>query len=79
MNREIIFDTETTGINSDNGARLVEIAAIELIDKQPTGRTFHHYIDPEMNIPPTSGDGRTLVLVYAIFKIHSHGLLLHRL
>ncbi len=45
--REIIFDTETTGLEPLNGDRIVEIGAIELENHIPTGRTFHAYINPE--------------------------------
>lgn len=44
--REIIFDTETTGLNPKDGDRIIEIGAIEMIDRFPTGRTFHHYLHP---------------------------------
>jgi DNA polymerase-3 subunit epsilon len=45
--REIIFDTETTGFRPEEGERIIEIGAIEFIDRNPTGKTFHHYINPE--------------------------------
>jgi DNA polymerase-3 subunit epsilon len=45
--REIILDTETTGLSAENGDRLVEIGCVELIDHIATGRTFHRYINPE--------------------------------
>ena len=44
--REIIFDTETTGLSADDGDRIIEIGAIELINRFPTGNTFHEYIHP---------------------------------
>ena len=44
--REIIFDTETTGLDAKGGDRIIEIGAIEMIDRFPTGRTFHHYLHP---------------------------------
>ena len=44
--REIIFDTETTGINVREGHRIIEIGAIELVNRFPTGRTFHEYLNP---------------------------------
>ncbi|HUZ13175.1 MAG TPA: DNA polymerase III subunit epsilon [Caulobacteraceae bacterium] len=50
MAREIVLDTETTGLNFGNGHRLVEIACIELDDLVPTGRSFHRYVDPERDI-----------------------------
>jgi DNA polymerase-3 subunit epsilon len=45
--REIVLDTETTGLEALNGDRLVEIGCLELINHVPTGRTFHRYINPE--------------------------------
>ena len=50
MAREIILDTETTGIDVRSGHRLIEVACIELDDFIPTGRSFHRYIDPERDI-----------------------------
>jgi DNA polymerase III subunit epsilon len=49
--REIIFDTETTGLSPNNGDRLVEIGCIEMLDRFPTGRIFHKYINPERDMP----------------------------
>jgi DNA polymerase III subunit epsilon len=49
--REIVFDTETTGLDAAAGDRLVEIGCIELINRFPTGRTFHRYINPERDMP----------------------------
>ena len=46
MRREIVLDTETTGIDPRNGHRLIEIGCIELEDYVPTGRSFHRYVDP---------------------------------
>ena len=44
--REVVLDTETTGLNPDQGDRIVEIGAIELINHIPTGKTFHSYLNP---------------------------------
>src|ERR1700761_873453 len=52
MAREIVLDTETTGLEPTQGHRLVEIACVELMDFLPTGRHFHCYIDPERDMPP---------------------------
>lgn len=52
MPREIVLDTETTGFEPHLGHRLVEIAALEIEDFLPTGRSFHAYIDPERDMPP---------------------------
>ncbi|WP_421696673.1 DNA polymerase III subunit epsilon [Aestuariivirga sp.] len=49
--REIILDTETTGLDPSTGDRVVEIGAVELLDHLPTGRTFHVYINPERDMP----------------------------
>ena len=45
--REIVFDTETTGLDPNSGDRIVEIGCIELVNHIPTGRHFHHYVNPE--------------------------------
>jgi DNA polymerase III subunit epsilon len=49
--REIVFDTETTGIKPEEGHRVVEIGALELMNHLPTGKTFHVYINPERDMP----------------------------
>ena len=51
MVREIILDTETTGLDPATGDRIVEIGAVELLNHLPTGRTFHVYINPERDMP----------------------------
>ena len=50
--REICLDTETTGLKPEEGHRVIEIGAVELIDKMPTGREYHVYINPERDVPP---------------------------
>lgn len=52
--REIVLDTETTGFEPDQGDRLVEIGAIELIGHMPTGRTYHQYINPQRDMPQSA-------------------------
>lgn len=49
--REIIFDTETTGLDPRSGDRLVEIGCIEMINRVPTGAVFHAYFCPERSMP----------------------------
>ena len=49
--REIVVDTETTGLDPQSGHRIVEIAAIELLHHVPTGRRFHCYVNPERDMP----------------------------
>lgn len=56
--REVILDTETTGLDPQDGHRIVEIGAIELINRLPTGRVYHTYINPQRVMPPEA------------FKIH---------
>ena len=49
--REIVFDTETTGFDSQGADRITELGCIELIDWLPTGEQFHAFIDPERDVP----------------------------
>lgn len=59
--REIVLDTETTGFDPDEGDRIVEIGAVELMGHMPTGRTFHKYINPLRSMPEEA------------FKVHGLG------
>ncbi|NSM56517.1 DNA polymerase III subunit epsilon [Wolbachia endosymbiont of Atemnus politus] len=56
--REIVLDTETTGLDIGSGHRIIEIGCVELINRIPTGKVFHQYLNPERDIP------------YHSFKIH---------
>ena len=49
--REIVLDTETTGLDPANGHRIVEIGCVELLNAIPTGETFHAFIDPGRDMP----------------------------
>jgi|GraSoiStandDraft_2_1057267.scaffolds.fasta_scaffold316193_2 DNA polymerase-3 subunit epsilon len=49
--REIVVDTETTGLDPQTGHRIVEIACLELLHHVPTGRKFHRYVNPERDMP----------------------------
>lgn len=51
MMHEIVLDTETTGLDPAAGHRIVEIGAVELLNRLPTGRTFHVYVNPERDMP----------------------------
>lgn len=51
MNREIVLDTETTGLSAIAGDRLVEIGCVELINHIPTGRNYHVYLNPQRSMP----------------------------
>jgi DNA polymerase-3 subunit epsilon len=48
--RQIVLDTETTGLEPQNGHRIIEIGAVELIDRRLTGQHFHQYVNPERDI-----------------------------
>ena len=48
--RQIILDTETTGLEVQRGHRVIEIGCVELVQRRPTGRTFHHYLNPDRAI-----------------------------
>lgn len=52
MAREIVLDTETTGLDPKRGHRLIEIGCIEIEDLMPTGNSFYHQINPERDIEP---------------------------
>ena len=45
--RQIVLDTETTGLEFDKGDRIVELGCVELIERRPTGRVFHHFFNPD--------------------------------
>ncbi|MBW6399209.1 DNA polymerase III subunit epsilon [Roseomonas sp. HJA6] len=49
--RQIVLDTETTGLEPAQGDRVIEVAAVELVNLLPTGATFHRLVDPERDIP----------------------------
>src|SRR5262245_43419672 len=50
MAREIVLDTETTGIDPKSGHRLIEIACVEIVDLLPTGKSLHRLVNPEREI-----------------------------
>ena len=50
--RQVVLDTETTGLSWDKGNRVVEIGCVELVERRPTGRTFQQYLDPEREFEP---------------------------
>ncbi|RKF19045.1 DNA polymerase III subunit epsilon [Altericroceibacterium spongiae] len=49
--REIVFDTETTGLDPKSGDRLVEMGCVELVNRVPTGNSYHAYYNPERSMP----------------------------
>lgn len=52
--REIIFDTETTGFDPQSGDRMVEIGCIEMVNRVPTGATYHCYYNPQRSMPASA-------------------------
>lgn len=50
--REIVLDTETTGLDPADGHRIIEIGCVELFNYVPTGKVYHTYINPERDVPP---------------------------
>jgi len=67
MTRAILFDTETTGLDPRSGDRVIEIAALELVNEIPTGRHFHALVDPERDIPEDA------TRVHGITALHLRG------
>lgn len=63
--REIVLDTETTGLDPAEGHRIVEIGGVELLNHVPTGRTYHQYINPKRDMPEEA---------YAVHRISSEFL-----
>jgi DNA polymerase-3 subunit epsilon len=59
--RQIVLDTETTGLDPKQGHRIIELAGVELVDRRPTGRHVHFYLDPEREIDAAATEvhGRT--------------------
>ena len=49
--REIVVDTETTGLRPSAGHRVIEIGCLELVNHMPTGEAFHEYLNPERDVP----------------------------
>ena len=50
MTRKVVLDTETTGLEVERGHRVIEIGCVELVDRRPSGRKFHYYLNPERTI-----------------------------
>ncbi|MGY6517259.1 MAG: DNA polymerase III subunit epsilon [Lysobacteraceae bacterium] len=48
--RQVVLDTETTGLSWEKGNRVVEIGCLELLERRPTGRTFHRYLNPDRDM-----------------------------
>ena len=77
MAREIVLDTETTGLDPRHGHRLIEVACVELHNFLPTGRNFHCFVDPERDIDPDAervhGISRAFLIGKPVFAHDSVG------
>lgn len=62
MERQIVLDTETTGLAPEEGHRVIEIGCIEVVGRRPSGRTFHYYLNPEREIDAGAADVHGLTL-----------------
>lgn len=56
MNRQIVLDTETTGLSWEKGNRVVEIGCIELVARRPSGRSFQRYLNPDREMEPGASE-----------------------
>lgn len=70
--REIIFDTETTGLDPRSGDRLVEIGCIEMVNRVPTGNTFHAYFNPDRDMPAAAEAVHGLSITFLSDKPRFH-------
>jgi DNA polymerase-3 subunit epsilon len=66
--RQIVLDTETTGLEWKKGNRVVEIGCVELLERRPTGRTYHQYIHPERAFEPGAQEVTGLTLEFLADK-----------
>jgi DNA polymerase-3 subunit epsilon len=72
--REIIVDTETTGLDPAGGHRIVEIGCVELLNCIPTGRVWHCHLNPERDMPQAAYEVHGLTLEFLCNKPHFHEL-----
>jgi DNA polymerase-3 subunit epsilon len=70
--REIIFDTETTGLDPKSGDRMVEIGCIEMVNRVPTGQTFHAYFHPDRDMPAAAEAVHGLSITFLSDKPRFH-------
>ena len=66
--RQIVLDTETTGLEWQKGNRVVEIGCVELLERRPTGRTFHRYLNPDREFEPGAQEVTGLTLDFLADK-----------
>jgi len=70
--RQIVLDTETTGLYADRGDRIVEIGCIELLERRPSGRTFHCYLNPDREFSAGAQEVTGLTLEFLADKPRFH-------
>jgi len=70
--RQIVLDTETTGLNPATGHRIIEIGAVELIDRKLTGKHYHQYIQPDREIDPAALEVHGITPEFLRDKPHFH-------
>lgn len=68
--RQIVLDTETTGLNPEQGHRVIEIGAVEIASRRVTGRTFHTYLNPDREIDPGAVEVHGLTVDFLADKPH---------
>ena len=66
--RQVVLDTETTGLEWKKGNRVVEIGCVELVERRPTGRTFHCYLNPDREFEPGAQEVTGLTLEFLADK-----------
>lgn len=66
--RQVILDTETTGLEWQKGNRVVEIGCVEMLERRPTGRTFHRYLKPDREFEPGAQEVTGLTLEFLADK-----------
>ena len=66
--RQIVLDTETTGLEWRKGNRVVEIGCVEMIERRPTGRHFHRYLNPDREFEPGAQEVTGLTLEFLADK-----------
>ena len=70
--RQVVLDTETTGLYADRGDRVVEIGCIELLERRPSGRTFHTYLNPDREFSAGAQEVTGLTLEFLADKPRFH-------
>ena len=70
--RQVVLDTETTGLYADRGDRVVEIGCVELLERRPSGRTFHCYLNPDREFSAGAQEVTGLTLEFLADKPRFH-------